>query len=301
MDDIVPPPGPAGAPGVVTPPVPPPVVDPPGANFVPPPPPAPVGKFFDGFTDPAVKEHIGKKNYAGVEDLAKAYVNLDRLHSGATDIIGIPGPDAKPEDVNAFEMKLGRPATAADYKFEYPKDFTPDPRMEEFGREFFFKTGIPQAKVPQALAAWEAFVAKTSADGEAAAVVENTKALEAFKTGYKGDFNADVSAGQNIAKAIGLDQVDIAKLEASVGAAPIATLFAKLGAALSKTPEFKSALGSIITNDPLSSPEAAAAEIARLGNDKNHQDALWNKQHPQHAAALALQDNLFRVKGSKRP
>lgn len=55
------------------------------------------------------------EKFDGLENLAKGYVNLEKLHGGS---IKIPGDDAKPEDWSAFYSKLGRPEKPEDYGIE---------------------------------------------------------------------------------------------------------------------------------------------------------------------------------------
>lgn len=61
----------------------------------------------------------GKITAEDLTKLSKQTFNQDKLLGNA---IRIPGKDATQEERDAFLTKLGRPATAADYKFELPKD-----------------------------------------------------------------------------------------------------------------------------------------------------------------------------------
>ena len=105
-----------------------PVVETPGN----PPEPTPVvsgaGDWFESLPpDLKVEKSIQSFKGKGVADVAKSYVEAQKMIGGS---IRLPKPDAKPEEREAFmadlSTKLGRPATAADYKKAVTLEALPD-------------------------------------------------------------------------------------------------------------------------------------------------------------------------------
>lgn len=73
--------------------------------------------FANGLDD-TTKETWGKlsSRYTSPTDMAKAHVELVRTMDKR---IALPGPDAKPEEVDAVYQKLGMPETADKYQFKF--------------------------------------------------------------------------------------------------------------------------------------------------------------------------------------
>jgi hypothetical protein len=69
------------------------------------------------------------KKFTSPEAFAKSYVALERMN-GNQNKIAVPGPDATPEERNAFYEKLGRPATPKDYGITKPEKLGDKPLPE---------------------------------------------------------------------------------------------------------------------------------------------------------------------------
>lgn len=72
-----------------------------------------------GAFDEDTREWVTKRQFKDVASIAKTAREQDKLLGNA---IRVPGKDAKPEEVDAFLNKLGRPETADGYDFAVPKD-----------------------------------------------------------------------------------------------------------------------------------------------------------------------------------
>ena len=72
-----------------------------------------------GAFDEATREWVTKRQFKDVAAIAKTAYEQEKMLGNA---IRVPGKDAKPEDVEAYLNKLGRPETADGYDFTVPKD-----------------------------------------------------------------------------------------------------------------------------------------------------------------------------------
>lgn len=95
------------------------------------------------------------QKFTNVNDLAKSYVNLEKMMGGS---LKIPGENATPEEINAFYSKLGRPASADEYGLlstlegkEAIADFMPllEAEIQDFSK-MAYELGLP-AKTAKAL------------------------------------------------------------------------------------------------------------------------------------------------------
>lgn len=94
------------------------------------------GSAADPFAglETGTREWIGTKGYKSVADIAKAAHSAESLIGRS---VQIPGDDAKPEDLQKFYGKLGRPENAEGYEFKLPEGIPEDlPYDAEFAGSF---------------------------------------------------------------------------------------------------------------------------------------------------------------------
>lgn len=90
---------------------------------------------------------VGKDATEVLPVLAKSYVELEKMK--------FPGKDAKPEELNAFYDKIGRPKTPKEYSIERPETLPPgvewDEKLEEGFRTAAHKAGLNNIQAQQLL------------------------------------------------------------------------------------------------------------------------------------------------------
>jgi len=242
--------------------------------------------WHEAIPEADVRERMKAKGYANPAILAMSYHNLEKLHSGAEDVIAIPKEGAPPEEFDAFYKRLGRPESADKYDLKMPDGVTADENMVKFGRELAFKLGLPPKAAQTMADAWNEFAGKMAGQQTAQQIADaarqNDVEIEALKTKLGDKFPEAKAAGERAVKALGLDAATLDKVERNIGAGALVDLLCRIGL---QTGEggFKGGGGGN-PNDPSNmTPQAAQARINQLNADPDFQKAYFDKAHPQHA------------------
>lgn len=248
--------------------------------------------WFDGFKTPEVKELMKTKNYADPEALGVAYFNLNKLQNGAKDVIAIPGENAKPEDWDKLFTTLGRPENADKYDLKFETDMTVEEPFLKFAKGLFFDMGLDGKRAQKAADKWQGYVKERMTAMAEEAKVSSEKELGELKTKWGDTWDANVAAGQKAVKGLGLSDDVLSKLDGAIGFPAVMQLIAAVGKGIGKEDT------TIINNGPggglsnAGTPEQARVEIARLGGEKEFQDIVRNKNHPQHGEKLKQWEQL---------
>lgn len=218
--------------------------------------PAAAGADADPFADldTDTRDWLSKREVKDAKAAAKLAHEQSKLLGNA---IRIPGKDAKPEEIAAYEEKLGVPPTADGYELKVPKDL-PENLPYDAERANAFKAKAKELKLSKAQAAelhdWA--VGNGVADQKAVIEAENARKIETAKgetqkliklwgplDGETAKANLafadralrDIGGDDAIAefKRVGL----IGEAGGVVMSAPIATMLAKAGAAIYKEDE----------------------------------------------------------------
>lgn len=218
--------------------------------------PAAAGTDADPFADldTETRDWLSKREVKDLKGAAKLAHEQSKLLGNA---IRIPGKDAKPEEIAAYEEKLGVPKTADEYELKVPKDLPPElPYDAERATEF--KALAKELKLNKAqAAALHDWAAGTSVkDFKGSIEAENKRKIETAKgetqkliklwgplDGETARANLafadralrDIGGEDAIAefKRVGL----IGEAGGVVMSAPIATMLAKAGAAIYREDE----------------------------------------------------------------
>jgi hypothetical protein len=183
-----------------------PVVDTPGNPPDTAPPVTGTGDWFESLPpDLKVEKSIQSFKGKGVADVAKSYVEAQKMIGGS---IRLPKPDAKPEEREAFmadlSTKLGRPATAADYKNAVTLEALPDgtPWDEAAYDEFLGEMHKAHATPAQVNAAANAY-RRILARGMAAQTQMYADTEKALKLEWGGTYDRKLTLASQAALEIG--------------------------------------------------------------------------------------------------
>lgn len=250
--------------------------------------PAALPEWANSIQNPDVKAWLGEKKYESPEVLASSAYSLERLYgadkAGRTAIL--PKDEKDVEGLKAFNAKIGVPETPEGY--ELP-DFA-DKEFATTAKTWFHKRGV-SAKAAAGLSQdWNEFIAAEVKKGE---VADKTKA-EQDLTALRGEWGAAAAEREEFArrglrgigKEAGLEDADLAKLEASLGTAKMLKVFWKLGESMK---EGGFAGGG---NDNFGmSPAAAQVEIDKITADRQAgkiTDYDWKSGKPDGVEARFL-------------
>lgn len=218
--------------------------------------------------------------------------------------VRIPGKDAKPEEVDAFYAKLGRPAKAEEYGgavklATMPEGLEFQPEMLAEAYSVFHKAGLSPAQA-QAMLDHYATLALRTRDvatqeaGQANAQVQAELKAELEKAwgpegspAYKNGVNAARAFIRQMAVESGLPTEKVARLE-SLGLTPeFVQVFATAGKM------FAGEHGMVLSDvGPMPSRDEALAEIAAIRRDRSHP---FNTGGPGFAKAKEHVDSLYRL------
>jgi hypothetical protein len=170
-------------------------------------------------------------------------VKLTELYRGAEKFIGappdqlirMPKPDAKPEEISAFRQRLGVPAEAKDYDFTSIKDAAGQPLAQPLAdalRAASHEAGVPKdaaAKVAAAVVKHLDSVQTTQSNLLAGNLTEERAKLEKNWGGKESPPTASTCCRRRKARRLGLDEQAVATLENLMGYSKVMDAFRKVG------------------------------------------------------------------------
>lgn len=252
---------------------------------------------YEAIPEGPIRDLMASKAYADYPKLADAYYNLNRLHSGAGDVIALPGADAKPEDRAAFYNKVnGVPESVDGYKIEFPEGSKVDDGFVTAAKGWFHARGLRPDQAQGLAEDWQKFMGQQMEQQAAAGKTANETAVTQLRTKYDakgaGAFDQIIADGQKAVRGLGLSEDQLNRLDAANGVAANLELLAVIG---SKMGEGRFVEGAGGGDTSTSSPEAARVEIGKLSADKAFQDSLLDPRNPMHAANTRKWSELQRV------
>lgn len=197
------------------------------------------------------REWLAKSGFKSVDDVVKSAYEQSKLLGNA---VRVPGKDAKPEEVEAFYEKLGRPKTADEYDFRPPESLPETlPYDGERAKSFAglaHKIGLSKAQaaavhdwaVENAVNDFNGYSAQSAEERTTVAKTETAK-LEKLWGPLDGDaMRVNLGFADKVIRELGGDEVlsefqrvGLIGSEGSViMSAPIAVMLSKIGSALYK-------------------------------------------------------------------
>ncbi len=262
--------------------------------------------WYEAIAEPGVRELMKTKAYANPTQLALAYSNLDRLQSGAPDVIGLPKPDAPPEEWGKLYTKLGRPTNAEGYDFKFGEGVQANEDVVKFGKTLAFDLGLNPKQAQLMADKWNAFIGGAGTKATEAEQIANQTAMTALDAKWAakgaGVLEANRQTGLTALKSLGPDAADVVeKVEAAIGTAAVVELLALIG---SKTRE--GGLGPVPPaggdpNDPSAmTPAQAQQRYDALMIDPDFMAKYGDKNNPAHKLAVEQAKNLM-LKATSAP
>nr|DAG18444.1 MAG TPA: putative protease [Caudoviricetes sp.] len=247
----------------------------------------PDGTLSDNWRDLLPETIRGEKSLDSIKNLnvlAQSYVHAQRA-IGANKV-AIPGPNATPEEIDAFQRSLGRPETADGYQLEIPKDLPEglvysDENMKAF-REFAFQKGWSQQQAADAVAFQRQILEKQYQEQTAAAEAEYAQTETKLRTEYGDRFDATIAQCNKAVETFGVGEV--LKNAGLLNNYEVIKMFARIGESLSES--------------RLKQPEATVQPNAQSRYEElynNPESAYWKQDHPGHAAAVAEVTQLVKI------
>ena len=231
------------------------------------------------------------ENIKDVPSLAKRYIHAQKL-VGA-DKIPVPNKHATEDDWNAVYEKLGRPQSADGYKFNLPEDQKVDEQGLKVFADHAHKLGLLPNQAEGMVKFYNQMKASEIAAADSTATAGRQKAIDELQTEWGQAYNQKLTAANNVVSEVFPKGFMSMNLEdgTKLGDHPavikaFATLADKMGE--DKIPQAEGP--SYLT------PKQIDKEIATIQAPGS---AYWDKNHPNHKAAVEEVQALFEQKHAK--
>lgn len=214
-------------------------------------------------------------------EAAKAHREAERFVGVPADqIVRLPKDANDQEGLNALQLRLGRPQTANDYKFDAVKfsdGSALDNGFADTMKQLAFNNGLSQVaaeKVAEGFVKYQESQAQTqSAEATAALATQRAE----LQKNWGANFDAMMLVAKNAATALGIKPEVVNALEGQIGYKGVMEMFANIG---SKIGEDKF-ISNINPNAPgVTTREQAVARKAELMADKT-----WTERYLAGGAA----------------
>ena len=231
--------------------------------------------------DPAAQNVVEAHQWKGPADLLGSYTNLQKamgIRSGdPSRVLILPKDGDAPEAWNDVFTKLGRPATPEEYGLPVP-----DGQPKEFAGEvskWFHELGIPKGAAVKLAERWNAKTAEMVTAQQAKVATEQTAQIEALKSEWGTNYDANTLLVDKAATAFGMGQKELTALKTAMGPAGAMKFLHTIGSKLGVEGSFVEGSGNGGTLSM--TPAQAQAELARLKSDKGFVEMWGSKTDPK--------------------
>lgn len=231
------------------------------------------------------KEDASLKTIHSVQDLAKSYVNAQKL-IGKEKVVIPDWKHATEEDVTAFYKKVGLvPETSENYELEVGEDA--DETVVKSYKETVHKLNMSPKQAQGLLEWYQQAQQQIDQQMEEAQLSEISSELESYKKERGAAYQRDIGYARNVIKEFGDDHF-AALMDTSLGNSPAMIKFlSKIGEQVFGEEGFK---GGDSRSYGLS-PDEAKSRWESIQKDKEH--PYWNSKHANHKQAVKEVKDLF--------
>jgi hypothetical protein len=231
------------------------------------------------------------ENIKDIEGLAKSYVHAQKL-VGA-DKIPVPNKFATEKDWDAVYEKLGRPATPGEYKYDLAEDHNFDAEALNSFSNQAHKLGLLPGQANGVVKFYNEAMSKVQQEQETTAVAARENSTKELKQEWGQAYPQKISQASNLAKSVGASELFDTNLAdgTKLGDHPVMIrAFAELASKMGE---------DSITQSSGPIYQTPAQIEKEIGNLTQVGSAYWDKNHPNHAAAveevLALREKKNQV------
>lgn len=234
---------------------------------------------------PDMQGFVKNKGFTGPGMVLDSYVNLEKLRGVPEErLVRLP---EKPDDAAGWEQvfsKMGRPATAKEYKLPTPEKGS-DPAFTEWAKGTFFEAGLTQAQADKVTAKFNEYAQGTvgASKEQYVAKIEGEKA--SLKKEWGLAFEQNIGIAKKAANQFGVDGPTIDKLESAMGFAGLMKFFNKIGSGMG---EDSFVTGASKVGAGALTPEAAKNRMTHLKGNPEYVKRYLNKQEPEYSEMARL-------------
>jgi hypothetical protein len=226
-----------------------------------------------------VKADKSLENIKDINALAKSYIHAQKMVG--SDKIPVPNKYATDDDWNAVYEKLGRPKTADGYKFDLPQDKQVDEvSLKEFSSQAH-KLGLLPSQAQGMVKFYNEITAKSLQDADSKALTARETSTKELKQEWGQAFDQKVSQAATLAKSVGATELLDTNLAdgTKLGDHPVMIkAFAELANKMGEDSIVQASGPTYLT------PNQIEKQIGELTQTDS---AYWDKNHPNHQAAVS--------------
>lgn len=245
---------------------PPPAATPPAATPPATPPAAPAPTDWTSGLNDEFKGYVQTKGFKDPSMVLDSYKNLEKLMGAPRErLMTIPEKEDDTAGWDGIYNRLGRPATAADYKFEVdPNAVTPE--AAEFLRGEFHKLGLSKRQGEQLMTKYGEHFASEVTKSQEQLQATLTSQQNSLKKEWGAAHEQNLQTAKSAAIAFKLDAGKIDALEAALGYDGVMKLLHDFGTKIGPHQFVGGEKGTGGFNGPLT-PAAAQSQISALRGD----------------------------------
>ena len=226
-----------------------------------------------------IKADKSLENIKDINALAKSYIHAQKMVG--SDKIPVPNKYATEDDWNAVYEKLGRPKTADGYKFDLPQDKQVDEvSLKEFSSQAH-KLGLLPGQAQGMVKFYNEITAKSLQDADSKALAARETSTKELKQEWGQAYNQKVSQAATLAKSVGATELLDTNLAdgTKLGDHPVMIkAFAELANKMGEDSIVQASGPTYLT------PNQIEKQIGELTQTDS---AYWDKNHPNHEAAVS--------------
>ena len=231
------------------------------------------------------------ENIKDIEGLAKSYVHAQKMVG--SDKIPVPNKYATDKDWDAVYEKLGRPKSADGYKYDLPQDKQVDEAsLKEFSSQAH-KLGLLPTQANGVVKFYNEMTAKSIQDADSKALAARETSTKELKQEWGQAFDQKINQAATLAKSVGATELFDTNLAdgTKLGDHPVMIkAFAELANKMGEDSIVQASGPTYLT------PNQIEKQIGELTQTDS---AYWDKNHPNHQAAvqevLALREKKNQV------
>lgn len=235
-----------------------------------------------------------KGDLAPVDQVFRSYHNLQKLFGAdkAGSTVMVPGEGADQATKDAFYNKIGRPESPDGYE---AKEFAGlNESQEKDLKEFAHKNGLTEKQL-SAFKEWNDQQAETyKQELETDVKVEFAKQEASLKQEWGAAYEQKMAEAKVAAAKLNLDTNQVNAMQMALGYDGVMKLIAQLGTGMGESTFVNGDGGRSGGNSNVMTPEAARAELNRLGDNKDFMEAWQDKMHPKHKEMVERKSQLSR-------
>lgn len=224
--------------------------------------PASGSDWVSGFSDDQ-KGYVQNAGFSGPGAVVDAYRNLEKLIGAPKErVLKLPEKADDPA-WNDIHSRLGKPATANDYKIEVPKGS--DPAFAEWAKSTFHEVNLTSAQAEKLAAKWNEHMIGAQSAQQTEYQLKSDQEEKGLQKEWGAAFDQNINVAKRAAQAFGLNGEMVDKLEQAMGYAGVMKFMHTLGSKVGEDTFVRG--GQSSSGFGAMTPEAARNRISALRHD----------------------------------